>query len=327
MVLIVTNNKKMLIALIVYMVNPLGGMIIDMYVPALPDIKNFLHTTTNLTQWTFTIAILGFGLGQLISGSLSDIYGRRKVILSGIAIQLVLFIALIYARNIQLFILLRALQGLSIALICIPARAIIKDIYSGDQFMKAMNWVTTTFAMGMILSPFLGSLFTAYLGWHSVFWFLFVYVFVAGALIYFVVPETSSGKSNASISNIKKNYAELLGNKRFLIMMVMAGTFSSALPAFNTIGPFLIQDVMHLSALDYGRIALLLGASWFLGNFTSRLLFNLSKNVKTVLCFSASLISVLLVIGYLSYGGGLNLFVLVAPLVVVIFSAAILFPI
>ncbi len=75
-------------------------------------------------------------------------------------------------------------------------------------------------------------------------------------------------------------------------MMLMAGTFSSSLPAFNTIGPFLVQEVLHLSALDYGRIALLLGGSWFLGNLTSRLLFDLSKTKKTVGCFFASLVSV-----------------------------------
>ncbi len=155
-----TERKKLFIAFIVYIVNPLGGMIIDMYVPALPDIKAFFHTSTNLTQWTFTIAIIGFGLGQLISGPLSDIYGRRKLILAGVIVQLLLFLAIIFVNSVELFIVLRALQGFAVALICIPARAVIKDIYSGEQFMKAMNWVTTTFAMGMIVSPFLGSLFT-----------------------------------------------------------------------------------------------------------------------------------------------------------------------
>src|ERR1700733_12296113 len=118
------------LTLLLAMLTALGPLSMDMYLPSLPDIAHVLKAPTARTQLTVSSYLIGFAVGQVIYGPLSDRYGRRPVVLAAVALYLTSTVACAAAQSVELLIAARFLQGISGSGSIVLARAIVRDLYS-----------------------------------------------------------------------------------------------------------------------------------------------------------------------------------------------------
>ncbi|WP_153445781.1 MFS transporter [Vibrio algicola] len=318
-------NNKGFIPLLMYMLVAFGGIMVDIIVPSLPSMRSALGASETMTQWAFTAAMLGFGLGQLIAGFVVDAYGRKKPMLIGGMVLVVSLMLTMMMSSMQAVIGLRLLQGLSVSFVCVGGRAVVKDLFHGDAYLKAINWLTISFAMGITLSPFVGGYIETLFGWQMVFIFLAVWVSIGCVLLWLFFEETHLNREPLHLSTMKANLSDILLNKNFQYIALACGIFYSILPTFNTVSSFLIQETLGYSPVFYGYLALALGGCWLIGNITNHFLFHITAMRKTVVSLGLSLLAVLLGIGY-QFEFGLNIYAFIAPIGLIIFSLGMLFP-
>lgn len=144
-----THNlyKQQKIALfLVVSISFLMGIGIELYVPSLPDMAHFYHANISYIQLTISLYLLGYGLGQIILGSLSDSYGRRKIFIASSMVFSISSMLCIVSDSIIYLNLFRLLQGLAIAGLASGMRALIVDLFSGLELKKMANYFALSWA-------------------------------------------------------------------------------------------------------------------------------------------------------------------------------------
>ncbi len=319
-------SLKRNIYFLVFIVPFLMGLGVDLYVPSLPVITSFFHTKVSLVQLTVSLYLLGYGLGQVVLGVLSDSFGRRKVLLiSAVFFTLVSF-ACILSPNVFVLEILRFLQGICIAGLAVVARAIVVDVFSGSELSKATNYFTLSWSLGPIIAPFIGGNLESYFGWQANFilfalygLFIFIYAFVK-------LPETNSHLSVLSFSQTYNNLREILTAPVFMIITTVSALGYAVIVLFNVVGPFFIEIVLKYSVTQYGNIALVLGFAYFLGAMSNRFVIGYFNN-KSLLLFGliSSLTGSILML-LLGFTLGMSLFIVLIPIFLIFFFIGFIVP-
>ena len=291
------NYSKSISFFMVLLCVPLSGIGVDLYAPSLPHIATDLKAHAQLVQLTITIYMIGFGVAQAIFGPISDTLGRKRSILVGVIIYLISVCLMSLTSSIDVIVFMRLIQGISVALISVPARAINNDIFSGDEFISKTKTMVMVWGLGPILAPAIGGYLQDYIGWRANFWFMFGY----GVLILFFgilfFKETNHNRAEFSMSRFLTVYKKLLSCKLFFSMIILAGVLFSFSILFHLKAPFIIERVFHKSGVEYGHIALCLGLGWFIGTLLAKKSdkFPIFKNVGWFLCV-AVILSVLMIL-------------------------------
>ncbi|MCL9780868.1 MFS transporter, partial [Vibrio sp. S4M6] len=319
------KSNSRFIPVLMYFVIAFGGIVVDIIVPSLPAIQKAFSSSETMIQWAFAAAMIGFGVGQFLAGFVVDAYGRKKPMLIGSALLVIFLLLTVIAPSVQYVILFRFIQGVSVSFISVGGRAVIKDIYSGDAYLKAINWMTISFALGITMSPFVGAYLLALFNWQTIFVSLAVCVFIGLLLVMTYFKETHTNYQPLRYERIKSNASEMLSSRSFVISAVICGIFYSILPAFNTVSPFLIQTKLGYSPVYYGYIALFLAVCWLLGNITNRVLFQVSASRKTMVSLVVSFVVTLASVIYMQLIG-MTLAIFIAPVAVIIYTLGMLFP-
>lgn len=222
----------------------------DLYLPAFPQMVQELHTSATGVQLSLTAFLVGAGVGQLFFGPLSDRIGRFGPLLAGLGIYLLASIASALAPNIGFLVAMRLVQGLAGAAGMVLGRAIISDLSHGVAAAKALSLMMLVGGIAPILAPFMGSLLTDAIGWRG----LLGVVAGLGALslvmvLFFVresLPASARNRGNRKSSSGKVFSRTYLG---------YALTYSFAfatMMAYISASPFIYQDLMGLSEVQYG---------------------------------------------------------------------------
>ena len=236
----------------------LGPFSIDTYLPAFSGIAASLGATPAQMQQTLSAYLFGFALMNLFHGALSDSFGRRPVVLIGLALFTLVSLGCALSQTIGQLVFFRALQGMSAGAGVVISRAIIRDMCPPDEAQRLMSQVTIFFGIAPAIAPVLGGFLFVHLGWHSIFWLLVgVGLLLLGVNARFL-PETLHADDRQSFAPVPlmRAYAELVRNPRFVLLV-----FASGVP-FN--GMFLYV----LSAPEWLGTHLGLGPTqffWFFG--------------------------------------------------------------
>ncbi len=313
------------IAALALMIIPISGLSIDIYVPSMPAVSRYFHVDNALTQFTITAYMLGLGVTQLFAGSLSDTYGRRVPFLIANFIYVLATFAITFVSNIEQFIFLRFLQGMLVAVMIVPMRAVISDLYTGPAFHKMVSYMTMTWAIGPIIAPAIGGYLQAFIGWKANFYFLAIYALTALVLNVYGLHETSQYRHPMHLATIVKRYAAIMCDTKFLISLFLSCLLLSLVILFTIVAPFLIQDVLHYSAIDYGHVALITGLAWFLSSLMNRLFIDFPYVLRIKINFA-----LLLAISVLSLMANLlmpmSIYSIVVPVVLLFLSGGMMFP-
>jgi DHA1 family bicyclomycin/chloramphenicol resistance-like MFS transporter len=248
----------------------LGPLTIDMYLPALPKIADDLSVSSSVVQLTLTGTLAGLALGQLIVGPLSDSLGRRRPLMAGIVLHMVASVICMLAPNLVVLGVGRVLQGVGAAAGMVVAIAVVGDLFSDNAAATVLSRLMLVLGVAPVVAPSLGAAVLLHGSWHWVFTAL---VILAGALLLvavFALPETlpQSHRRPLRVRSIAATYVELLRDKRFVILVLVAALGMSGLFAYIAAAAFVLQGSYGLDqqgfALVFGAGAVaLIGATQF----------------------------------------------------------------
>ncbi|MEV5650325.1 multidrug effflux MFS transporter [Nocardia sp. NPDC052254] len=228
----------------------------DMYLPAFPRMAEDLHTSAAGIQLTLTAFLIGLGLGQLFIGPLSDATGRRRPLLAGSLVCLAAGIVCAVAPNVGVLAGARFVQGLGGAAGIVLARAIISDTARGAAAAKLLGIVMIISVISPVVAPLSGGAIVTAGGWRAVFWALsgLTLLMVAGAAL--VVRESlpESARTRGGFAATVHGGRVVLGNRNYVGYLLTFCFAFAALFAYISASPFVMQDVMGLSAGVYSMI-------------------------------------------------------------------------
>ncbi|KRV47757.1 MFS transporter [Wenjunlia vitaminophila] len=229
---------------------------LDMYLPALPEIGDALHSTTPRVQLTLTACLAGLALGQLVVGPLSDALGRRRPLLLGLAVFSLATFACAVAPDVPALIACRLLQGLAGAAGIVIARAVVRDLYSGLDVARFFSTLMLVSGAAPILAPLLGGQVLRFTAWRGI----FVVLGAAGAALTVVVAlwlrETlpPERRHTGGFRQTRRTVRGLLGHTRFL-GYVLTGAFGfAALFAYVSGSSFVVQELYGASPQTFSLL-------------------------------------------------------------------------
>ncbi len=263
----ISISSKAWVAILSALVTSLGLMATDIYAPAMPAVTRALLTSPNIVQLTVTLFLIAAGLSQLIYGPLSDQWGRRPVLLTGLGIYVLGSALCTFAPNMSLLLAGRFIQGIGTGAIMSLNRIIIRDTFSGLQLVKAMSYIGAFVALAPAIAPAFGGFIQFHLGWRWIFGFLLIYSLALSTLIWFCLPETHVSRLNQPLSlrRVMNNYGIIIRNRRFWANVSCAGLAFAAMITCATINPFLIENGLGKTAAEYGFWAMVSSVGFLIG--------------------------------------------------------------
>lgn len=164
---------------------------IDAMLPALPDIADALSPAApNAAQLVITAFVLGMGVGTFLAGPLSDAFGRKPVILAGLAFYAGAAIVASIAGSLEVLLAARVVQGLGAACPRIVSQALIRDLFAGRQMAQIMSFVMMIFILIPAMAPAFGQVVIWAAGWRAVFWAFVAFAGLGAAWLALRQPET-----------------------------------------------------------------------------------------------------------------------------------------
>ncbi len=212
-------------AILLALLGMLGPFSIDTYLPAFSGIAQSLDATPVQMQQTLSAYLFGFAFMSLFHGAISDSYGRRPVVLWGLAAFTVASVGCALSQNIGHLIFFRAMQGLSTGAGIVVSRAVIRDMFAPSQAQKVMSQVTIFFGVAPAIAPIVGGWMLVHMSWHGIFWFLTGVGVVLWLAIYRLLPETLhvTQRQHFHPSNLLAGYWKLGLDPRFFLLALASG--------------------------------------------------------------------------------------------------------
>ncbi len=226
----------------------------DLYLPALPAITADLGTDIEAVQLTLSLFLLGFGGGQLFWGALSDRFGRRPVLLAGLAAYLLSTLACALAPSIGLLVLFRLLQGASACAAVVLGRAVVRDLWEPQEAARVLAYLASAMALAPMAGPILGGWLTELWGWRANFHALALF----GALVLLaswrLLGETNRLRDPRALDprRLWGGCRIILANPAFRAHALAAAFVYSGIFAFISGSSYVLIELAGLSPRLYG---------------------------------------------------------------------------
>jgi len=311
---------------VVLLITGLNGIAIDLYTPSLPAIATALHVSATVAKSSISVGLIGFAVGVLFFGSLSDRWGRRSMILFGLFVFVIASIMGASATNIYVFMASRLLQGAGVATAAMLARAMLLDHFTGKKLYTAMLYTSTAWGLGPVIAPFIGGYLQTSFGWHANFVLYAAYSLALFILALFFMPETLALHKRTRATLLSR-FQMVFSNRQFVLFALLSAFCFIQFVLYSTAGAFIVEGQLGLSAITFGHTALLVGFGYFIGTMIGRLLLK-TMTLPRVLCLGMGIILLanmsLFLMNYLYY---MSLWPLVIPIMLVTLGVGIILPI
>lgn len=234
----------------------IGPLTIDIYLAALPTIVQDLQTNDAAVQFTLTATLIGLAIGQLLIGAVADVIGRRRPLLVALSAYVLVSVVIAMSSTLEALLVLRFLQGLTAASGMVLANAMVRDLYDGPEMATFISRLFLIVGVAPILAPTLGAQFLHFGTWRTIFWGLAVFGLTLVTLALFRAPETlpPERRRTGGLKPALRSYATLLSDRRFVGLMLTAGTAMGALFAYISSATFIFQDLYGMSTQEYALV-------------------------------------------------------------------------
>ena len=244
----------------------------DLYLPALPTLQRELGASVNAAQLTLSVLIACFGLGQLVCGPLADRYGRRPVLLGGLALYTVASLMSTRSGSIDALIGWRALQGTAMAAAVTCARSIVRDLYQPHEGARVMSRALTGLGIIAMTSPIVGGIVVQWLHWQAALLVLALFGVVALALVALRYEETVPQRNPQAtrLATLLKNWGAVLTNPTFRAWVALLCCTFGGLFFLLAGSSFVFIEVLGSSRVAYGVILATSSLAYIAGTWLCR---------------------------------------------------------
>lgn len=266
------------LAVLLALLGMLGPFSIDTYIPAFSGIARALDATPVQMQQTLSAYLFGFAFMNLFHGALADSFGRRPVILWGIAMFTLASAGCALSQSIGQLVLFRGLQGLSTGAGIVVSRAVIRDMFPPAQAQQVMSQVTIYFGVAPAIAPIIGGWLFVHAGWHSIFWFLTgvgVFLWTAN---FRLLPETLhvTQRQPFNVRNLMQGYWQLGSSPRFLLLALASGIPFNGMFLYVLSAPAFLGDHLGLAPTQFFwffvlTIGGIMGGAWLSGRLAGKI--------------------------------------------------------
>jgi MFS transporter, DHA1 family, multidrug resistance protein len=233
-----------------------GPLAVDTYLAALPELQRSLHTSAAIAQLTVTAFIIGLAAGQLTLGPLSDALGRRRLLLAGAFAFALMSLLCALAPNGPLLVAGRLVQGLAAGCGVAIGRAIVGDVYSGDEAAKRYGTLAAINFLGPVIAPALGGAVLTVGTWRTIFAALAGFGLIMLATVNFGIPETlpPGDRHGSGLSTTGARMLDLLRDRLFTRPVVIQCLATAGFFVYIGGGSFVLETVYGVSETQYAGI-------------------------------------------------------------------------
>jgi DHA1 family bicyclomycin/chloramphenicol resistance-like MFS transporter len=259
-----------LLTVILACLGMVGALAIDTYLPSIPTIGRDFQVSAVAVQQTLSVFLFSFAFMMLFYGTLSDAFGRRRVILASLAAYTLASLGAAFAPTFGSLLACRALQGLAAGAGSVIGQAIVQDRFSGAQAQKMMSHIMMVFGLAPAIAPVLGGWLHVTFGWRSTFVFLALFGAAMFALCWRALPETLPPEKRHPFhpGPIAKNYLKVLCNPAFLLLSLSVGLAFGGLSLYIGSAANFVMEILHLPETAFGWMfiplisGMVIGSAW-----------------------------------------------------------------
>ncbi|MFE4216818.1 multidrug effflux MFS transporter [Streptomyces sp. NPDC056844] len=250
------RRAGILVTLVLGGLTALPPLSMDMYLPALPEVTDALHAPAATVQLTLTACLTGMALGQLVVGPMSDRWGRRTPLLLGMVVYVLATAICAVAPTAELLIGFRLLQGLAGAAGIVISRAVVRDLYDGDEMARFFSTLMLISGVAPVIAPVIGGQVLQFTDWRGI----FVVLTFVGVLLTFVVwkwlHETlpAQARHTGGVGDALRTMRGLLADRVFTGYMVAGSLAFAALFAYVSASPFVVQEIYGASPQTFSLL-------------------------------------------------------------------------
>jgi len=242
----------------------------DLYLPAIPQLIESLGASISQGQLTLSVFLMGFAVGQLFYGSISDHYGRKPVLYLGLGVYLAATLACIIAPDIDSLITARFVQGIGGASAPVLARAMVADSHSKIDAARIMASIAGAMALVPAIAPVFGSWLLYFFEWRS----HFVLLLILGIFTFIGVTRMQEscktiGSEALKLSSIFSQFPLCLGNRRFVGFTLCGGATYAAMFCYISTSSFLVIGLLGVAPEYFGYTFMVVVFGYIAGAMTS----------------------------------------------------------
>ena len=289
-----------------------GPLAIHLYFPAIPAAKVALSLSDAQAQFAFSVALFCMSFATLAYGALSDRYGRRPLLLSGLCLFLLGSIVAFAAETFTALVAGRALQAIGAGCGVTLARTIASDVYGTARLIKAIAYLTMFYTLGSASSPLVGGILIDAFGWRSVFGFALVVGSVILITSYVAIPETRPDE-HAARPSMLRSWLSLLADVRFAPFVLQGGFNTGTFLVAATAASALMRELLDRPSTEFGLYFLMFPLGFLSGSFIATRLSGKISNEKMVFAGSAMSLSVVVIQSAFLLSGYVSPIVLFLP--------------
>lgn len=239
------------------LLNGFGPFVIDMYLPALPEMTHVFKTSASVIQLGLTFCMGGLAVGQVLLGPVSDRFGRKAVLLFSLFLYLSATVGCLCSESIWIFTFFRFLEGIGAAGGIVLSRSVATDLYHGRQLAKIIAFISAINGLAPIAAPLSGGLVAQIVGWRGIFLILLSLgiCLTLGSLFFREsLPPDRDRRSGAGWKNVLKGFGDILREKGFIPASLAYACSMSAIFCYISAAPFIIQQEYNLSDVQFSLI-------------------------------------------------------------------------
>ena len=234
----------------------LGPLTVDMYVPAMPAMKDALGTDISAMHLTLSFYLAGFAIFHLVCGPLADRFGRRPILISGTALFVAASLGCAFSTTVEELLVYRFVQGIGACVGPTLARTVARDVFGPTRAARALSLIAMLMALAPAIAPTLGSIILLWLPWPIIFGFLAFYGATMVVLIHVFLAESLPMRQSLRPKIILRNYRELFRDPLFLRVTIGSAMIYAGLMTYLSSSSFVYISMLGVPVQYFGFIFL-----------------------------------------------------------------------
>ncbi len=312
---------------VIVLVWALPQMSTDIYLPSMPSMATYFGTSLSMVQYTIFFYTVGFSIGALFFGPISDRIGRRPVILWSLGLAAIGCLVAMISTNLEILFASRLLQGVALVGVGSTMRAVTKDICTDKEEMAKFGALLgIAIPIASSLAPVIGGYIEKYSNWRVSFGFLLVYIL---AFLYYTLkklPETNHEKLERPFKFLLLDYKDVLTNGQFFRYNAITTFAMCSMYAYLTVSPYLLQVKVGLSPEMFGYTNLIVSGTLVISSYVnSKMIYH--RGIDKMLHTGVILLGISGVL-FLLCGifNAFHIYTIIIPLVIMIWGCGFIYP-